>query len=65
MVQYLLNRGYLKPEQLEEAQKVAKQSNNPDIGRVLVELGIVGEREVTEARAQEMGLGFVDLDRMQ
>ncbi|MFN3683478.1 MAG: GspE/PulE family protein [Fimbriimonadaceae bacterium] len=65
MVQYLMNRGYLKPEQLEEAQRVAKQTNNPDIGRVLIELGMVGEREVTEARAQEMGLGFVDLDRMQ
>jgi len=63
MTEYLIEKGYLKPEQLEEAMKVQRQSNAKDLGRVLVDLGFVGEREMMEARAQEKGLGFVDLDR--
>ncbi|GIV01986.1 MAG: type II secretion system protein E [Fimbriimonadales bacterium] len=63
MTEYLIEKGYLKPEHLEEALKVQKQSNAKDLGRVLVDLGFVGEREMMEARAQEKGLGFVDLDR--
>lgn len=64
MVQFLQQKGYLKPEQLEEAVKVQQQTKEPDLGRVLVSLGIVGEREVLQAKAQEMGIGFVDLDRV-
>src|SRR5690348_5172034 len=64
MVQWLLQKGYLKPEQLEEAKKVQEQTKAPDIGKVLSELGYVGEREVMQARAQEAGIPFVDLDRI-
>lgn len=65
MVQFLMQKGFLKPEQLDEAQKVAKQTNQNDIGKVLVSLNMVGEREVIMARAQEMGYQFADLDRVQ
>jgi type IV pilus assembly protein PilB len=65
MTQYLLDKGYLKDEQLKEAQQVQQQTKNPDIGKVLVTLGMVGEREVIEAQAQEAGYPFVDLDRVQ
>lgn len=64
MEKYLLDKGYIKPEQLEEAQKVKEQSNSTHIGRVLVELGMIGEREMVEAEAQERGFPFVDLDRV-
>jgi type IV pilus assembly protein PilB len=64
MVQFLLQKGYLTKEQLDEAEKVAKQTNQKDIGKVLVSLGHVGEREVQQARAQEMGYAFADLDRV-
>jgi type IV pilus assembly protein PilB len=64
MVQFLQQKGYLKPEQLDEAMKVQQQLKEPDLGRVLVTLGFVGEREVLQAKAQEMGIGFVDLDRV-
>lgn len=64
MVQYLIQKGYLKQEQFEEARKVAQESRNPDFGAVLISLGYVGEREILEARAQEMGIGFIDLDRV-
>jgi len=62
MAQFLVQKGFLKPEQLQEAQKVQQQTRQP-FDKVLIELGMVGEREVLQAKAQEMGLPFVDLDR--
>ena len=65
MVQYLLEKGYLKQEQFDEAQKVQQQTGQTDISKVLVALNMVGEREVLQAKAQEMGYAFADLDRIQ
>jgi type IV pilus assembly protein PilB len=65
MAEFLVEKGYVKPEQIEEAEKVRQQSKSTDLGRVLVDLGMVGEREMIEARAAEEGLAFVDLDRQQ
>ncbi|MBS1708868.1 MAG: Flp pilus assembly complex ATPase component TadA [Armatimonadetes bacterium] len=64
MADFLVQNGFLKPEQLAEALQVQKQTNNPDLGRVLIDLGMVGEREVFKARAQETGEAFVDLDNV-
>jgi len=64
MEEYLVQNGFLKPEQLAEAQQVQKQTNNPDLGRVLMDLGMVGEREIFKARAQQTGEAFVDLDNV-
>lgn len=64
MVQFLMQRGYLTQDQFTEAQRVAQQTRNNDIGKVLVDLGFVGEREMLQARAQEMGIGFVNLDNI-
>jgi type IV pilus assembly protein PilB len=63
MEQYLLQKGFIKQEQLDEAKKVAQQTSQP-LDRVLTSLNFVGEREVLQAKAQEMGYGFVDLDRL-
>ncbi len=65
MVQFLMDKGFLKQDQLDEANKVKEQTNATDIGKVLVQLGMVGEREVLAAKAQEGGFAFVDLDRIQ
>ncbi|HVT13933.1 MAG TPA: GspE/PulE family protein [Fimbriimonadaceae bacterium] len=54
----------MKPDQLEEANKVKEQTKATDLGKVFVQLGMVGEREVLMAKAQEMGYAFVDLDRI-
>lgn len=62
MVEYLLKKGYLQPEQLDEAKKVQEQTKEVDISKVLITLNMVGEREVLEAKAQEMGYPFVNLD---
>lgn len=64
MTKYLIDKGYLKPDQLEEALKVQEQTKNPNLGKILTDLGMVGEREVTEAQAQEAGYPFVDLDNV-
>jgi type IV pilus assembly protein PilB len=63
MANFLIQKGYLKPEQLEQAKQVQVQSKKP-LDRVLIELNFVGEREVLQAKAQEMGFGFADLDRV-
>ncbi|MBA3726392.1 MAG: Flp pilus assembly complex ATPase component TadA [Armatimonadetes bacterium] len=65
LAEYLLEKGYVQKDQIDEAEKVRSQSKSTDIGRVLVDLGYVGEREMIEAKAQEEGLTFVDLDRYQ
>lgn len=65
MAQYLIQKGYLTQDKLDEAVKVQNQSNSKDLGRVLLELNLVGEREVLEAKAQERGLPFIDLDRVK
>ncbi|MFQ3586131.1 MAG: ATPase, T2SS/T4P/T4SS family [Fimbriimonadaceae bacterium] len=64
MVEYLLKKGYLKQEQLAEAKKVQEQTKEVDLGKVLVQLGMVGEREVLEGKAQEMGYAFANLDNI-
>jgi len=64
MVQFLLEKGYLKQEQFDEAQKVQTQTGQKDISKVLIALNMVGEREVLQAQAQEMGFAFADLDRI-
>jgi len=64
LLQYLVDQGYLSPDQAQEAQKVQQQTGQADFGKVVVNLGFVAERHVLEARAQEQGVGFVDLDKI-
>lgn len=65
MEKFLLERGYVTQEQLDEGKKVQTQSKVADLGRVLMDLGFVGERELMHAKAQEDGHPFVDLDRTE
>ncbi len=64
-VQWLVQKGYVKEGDVQEAEKVKTQTGQTDIVKILVQLGKVGEREALEAQAQEMGILFVDLDRHQ
>src|ERR1041385_8114349 len=59
---YLVAEGFITQEQLNQAQD-SQKSRNGDLGKILVELGMATERDVAKARAQEMGIGFVDLSR--
>jgi len=65
MSTFLLEKGFLKQEQLDEALGIQKQTSNPDLGRILIDLGHVGEREVLEAKAQEAGHQYVNLDKIK
>ncbi|MCS7273164.1 MAG: ATPase, T2SS/T4P/T4SS family [Fimbriimonadales bacterium] len=61
---YLLEKGIVTREQLEEARRI-QQSTGKDYLRVLIDQTIVSERDAYEARAYELGMPFVDLDRVQ
>jgi len=62
MGDYLVEKGLLTPEQLQQAREAQKQSRG-DLGKILVEQGLVSERDVAEARAQELNIPFVDLSK--
>jgi type IV pilus assembly protein PilB len=60
--EYLVEKKLVSAEQLSQAQEMQKQTRS-DLGKILMELGFATERDVTEAREQEMGMQFVDLTR--
>jgi len=62
MGEYLVQEGYITPEQLKQAQDT-QRSTRGDLGKILVELNFASERDVVKAKAQELGLPFVDLSR--
>src|ERR1041385_7304822 len=56
---YMIEKNYIGKEQLEEARK-AQQNTRGDLAKILIDMGI-NARDVYEAKAQEMGVPFVDL----
>ncbi len=61
--QVLLEKGLIKQEQLEEALRVQKSTTEP-IGRILQDLNYVQERDVLRAQAEQLGIPFLELDRV-
>ncbi|HZT43017.1 MAG TPA: ATPase, T2SS/T4P/T4SS family [Chthonomonadaceae bacterium] len=59
MGDYMVEKGYVSPQQIEEARK-AQQSTRGDLAKILVDMG-VNPRDVYESKAQELGVPFVDL----
>jgi type IV pilus assembly protein PilB len=59
--EYLVERGYITREHLEQAQKIQRSSGG-DLGRILVDNQWATPAQVAEARAQELGVPFVDLN---
>ena len=64
MGDYMLEKGYIKPDMLEDAKKVLQNIKGGDLARALVDMG-VNPIQVYEAKAQEMGQPFVDLDKFK
>ncbi len=57
--QLLVDRGLLKPQDLERALEEQKRSNHQKLlGEILIELGICTEDQVTEALAQVYGVPY-------
>jgi len=58
---YMLEKKYITETQLIEAKK-AQQSTRGDLAKILVDMGIEA-RKVYEAKAQELGVPFADLNK--
>src|SRR5215203_7260554 len=57
--QLLLNKGLIKPEQLERALEEQRRSNHQKLlGEVLVELRLCTEDQITEALAHAYGVPY-------
>ncbi len=64
-MEYLKQKGLVTNEQEAQAVSVQQQTGAKDIGKVLLELKFVSEKDLLQAKAQESGTPFVDLDRVQ
>ncbi len=64
IAEMLLEEGLITPRQLEKAIDQQKSSNE-SLERIIINLGYVTEKEVTEVIGKEMGVPFIDLDEVQ
>ena len=55
---------WLPKSALEYARDVSGRTGEPDLTKVLQDAGYLGEREVLQAKARMMGIGYVDLERV-
>ena len=62
--EYLLEKGLITQEQLEDARRI-QQSTGKELIQIFLDQALVSERDAYEAKAFEMGMPFVDLDRVQ
>ncbi len=60
--QILLDKSLVTQEQLDEALGIQKNTTE-QLGRILVDLGYVVERDVLRAHAEQLGIPFLELDR--
>jgi len=60
--QFLLDKGLITQEQLDEALRIQKNTTE-QLGRILVDLGHVSEQDVLRAHADQLGIPFLDLDQ--
>lgn len=58
----LVERGVITQEHLRQAREVQKSAPG-DLGLIIQDLGFASERDVTSARAAELGLQFADIAR--
>lgn len=59
----LASKGKITKEQLTEARDVQRTAPG-DIGRIIIDLGFADEKAVCEARAETIGMQFVDLAKL-
>ncbi|MHC4066786.1 MAG: GspE/PulE family protein [Planctomycetota bacterium] len=60
--QFLLEKGLISQEQLDEALKVQKNTTE-QVGRVLMDLGYATEGDVLRAHAEQLGIPYLELDQ--
>ncbi len=59
----LVEKGVLTEEKLRQAREVQKTAPG-DLGNIIIDLQFANERAVTQGRAEEVGLRYVDLSRL-
>ena len=59
----LLSKGLINQEQLDEALKVQKNTTE-QIGRILVDLGYLTDRDVLRAHAEQLNIPFLEFDNV-
>jgi len=64
IAEMLLEEGLITPRQLEKAIEQQKNSNE-SLEKIIINLGYVTEKEVTEVIGKEMGVPFIDLDEVE
>lgn len=60
----LTNSGFITDRQLAKAKEKIAQTNE-SLQRILVQLGYVSEKDITEVIGRQMGVDFVDLDDIE
>src|ERR1043166_1888618 len=60
----LIDDGLITAEQLESA-RAESENTGKSLGRILIDLGVVGEAALVKALATQIGLPFMDLSDFQ
>lgn len=60
----LIDGGFITTRQLKKAQEKVARTNEP-LQKILVQLGYVSEKDITEVMGQQMGVEFVDLEDIE
>lgn len=60
----LIDGGFITDRQLQKAKDKVGSSNEP-LQKILVSMGYVSEKDITEVIGQQMGVDFVDLENME
>lgn len=60
----LIEGGFITSRQLDKAKNKMAQTNDP-LQKILVSLGFVSEKDITEVIGQQMGVDFVDLEERE
>ena len=61
---YMVEKGYATPQQIEDAKKAMEATRGSDMARNLIDQGL-NPVQVMEAKAQEIGMPFVDLSKFK
>ena len=60
----LIDGGFITKRQLQKSKEKMAQSNE-SLQKILVQMGFVSEKDITEVIGQQMGVDFVDLESME
>ncbi len=61
--QLLLDRGYIKEEQLLQARNVQRQTPGKSLAQILLTMSAATEQQVVSCQAETLGLAFENLDK--